>query len=99
MYELAFNLQLQDRKGELKDFISQINLHLKATPSLEALDNLLHIAHHPVSIHYDTVFNIGDYYLSTLKLFLCSESHCSLWFHDSFQKISFRPQIIPGVYY
>ncbi len=71
-YELAFNLQLQDRKGELKDFISQINLHpriivhFKATPLLETLDNILHIAHHPVSIHYDTVFNIGDYYLSTL---------------------------------
>ncbi len=62
MYELAFNLQLQDRKGEFKDFISQINLHpriivhLKATPLLEALDNLLHIAHHPVSIPIPGVY-------------------------------------------
>ena len=35
-------------------------------PLLEALEHLLMIDSEPTILHYDTVFNIGDYYLSTV---------------------------------
>ena len=35
-------------------------------PLLEALDVLLRASSEPIILHYDTVFNMGNYYLSTL---------------------------------
>ena len=35
-------------------------------PLLENLEVLLKVSSDPVTLHYDTVFNIGDFYLSTL---------------------------------
>lgn len=35
-------------------------------PLMEALEQYLKISHNPVLPHYDTIFNAGDYYLSTL---------------------------------
>ena len=35
-------------------------------PLLENLEMLLKISSNPVTLHYDTAFNVGDFYLSTL---------------------------------
>ena len=35
-------------------------------PLLENLEMLLKVFSNPVTLHYDTVFNVGDFYLSTL---------------------------------
>jgi len=35
-------------------------------PLLENLDMLLRVSSTPVTLHYDTIFNMGDFYLSTL---------------------------------
>ena len=35
-------------------------------PLLESLEMLLKVSPDPVTLHYDTVFNVGDFYLSTL---------------------------------
>ena len=37
------------------------------SPLLDSLSFLLNVSSSPVVLHYDTVFNIGDYYLSTLS--------------------------------
>ena len=41
-------------------------MQLWAHPLLGSLEFLLNICSKPVVLHYDTVFNVGDYYLSTL---------------------------------
>lgn len=69
---MSYQLKFKNRKSEPKDFISlltlhpRIVLHLFPHPLLDSLEQLLHVSHHPVTLHYDTVFNIGDYYMSTL---------------------------------
>lgn len=35
-------------------------------PLLENLEMLLKVSTTPITLHYDTVFNMGDFYLSTL---------------------------------
>ena len=35
-------------------------------PLLDNLEMLLKVSSSPVTLHYDTVFNVGDFYLSTL---------------------------------
>ena len=63
---------MTNRKGEPKDFITHITLHprilvhLMPYPLLDSLDHLLNVSSEPVVLHYDTVFNMGDYYMSTL---------------------------------
>ena len=64
---------MNNRKGEPKDFIRHISiypnilLHLWEQSLLDTLENLLRMPlSHTVTLHYDTVFNVGDFYLSTL---------------------------------
>ena len=72
IYELAFQLKFTNHKGDIKEFITHITLHpriivhLMASPLLDSLQYLLNINSLPVTLHYDTVFNMGDYYMSTL---------------------------------
>ena len=72
IFQLCYQLKTPSRKGDLKDFISLMTLHpriiIHLTPwaVLESLEQLLKISTYPVALHYDTVFNIGDYYLSIL---------------------------------
>lgn len=40
-------------------------------PILEVLENILRISSNPVCLHYDTVFNVGDFYLSTISFHHC----------------------------
>jgi len=71
-YQLCFQLQFNDCKGVPHDFICQLQVHptvighLIAQPLLESLKTLLKVSTEPVILHYDTVFNMGDFYLSTL---------------------------------
>ena len=73
VYQLCFQLKFNNRKGQEKDFITQLSLHprillhLMANPLLSALEQLLKLCTEPVILHYDTLFNVGDYYLSTLS--------------------------------
>ena len=72
LYQLCFQLKFPNRRGDSKDFISHITLHprivvqLMPYPLLESLQQLLNIQTEPTMLHYDTVFNVGDYYVSTL---------------------------------
>ena len=72
IYQLCYQLKFSNRKGVSKDFITHITLHpriiiqLLPHPLLEALEQLVMINTEPTVLHYDTVFNIGDYYMSTL---------------------------------
>lgn len=71
-YQLCFQLQFNDRRGVPQDFIRQLQVyptvigHLIPHPLLESLETLLKVSTEPVILHYDTVFNMGDFYLSTL---------------------------------
>ena len=71
-YQLCFQLQFKDRRGEPQDFLRHfqifptITIHLMPQPLLENLEMLLKVSTTPVTLHYDTVFNMGDFYLSTL---------------------------------
>jgi len=71
-YQLCFQLQFKDRKGESQDFLKHFQIyptvciHLIPCPLLENLEVLLKVSSSPVVLHYDTVFNMGDFYLSTL---------------------------------
>ena len=71
-YQLGFQLFMNNRKGEPKDFIRYFSVHptvivhLIAQPLIEALEILLKISPEAVVLHYDTVFNMGDFYLSTI---------------------------------
>lgn len=66
LYELAFQLKFADQKGDPKDFITHITVHPRQVipqPLLDSLNLLLKIQNHPTVMHYDTVFNVGDYYV------------------------------------
>ena len=71
---MSFQLKFADRKGASKDFVTHITIHprvivhLLLQPLLDSLDHLLKVNSdsEPTVLHYDTVFNIGDFYLSTL---------------------------------
>uniref|UniRef100_A0A1X7T231 SWIM-type domain-containing protein n=1 Tax=Amphimedon queenslandica TaxID=400682 RepID=A0A1X7T231_AMPQE len=73
LYQLSFNLKFPDRRGEAKDFVSYLALHprilvhLLPHPILESLEQLVKIQNKPTLLHYDTAFNVGDYYLSILS--------------------------------
>lgn len=68
VYQLCYQLKMNNRKGEAKDFIRHVAvypniiLHLIAQPLLDSLELLLRLPlSHSVMLHYDTVFNIGDF--------------------------------------
>lgn len=69
---MCFQLKFKGRKGGDENFITllsihpRILLHLFATPLLHSLDMLLKVSTAPPTLHYDTLFNVGDYYLSML---------------------------------
>ena len=71
-YQLCFQLQFNNRKGEPTDFLQHLQIyptvcvHMIPQPLLENLEMLLKVSSNPVTLHYDTVFNVGDFYLSTL---------------------------------
>lgn len=72
LYQLSFQLKFADRKRSSRDFVTHITIHpriivhLLPRPLLDSLDHLLKVNSEPTMLHYDTVFNIGDFYLSTL---------------------------------
>ena len=72
IHELESQLKQVDTKGISLSFITycitipRIILHMKPRLILNSLELLLKASSFPVTQHYDTVFNIGDYYLSTL---------------------------------
>ena len=65
---------MNNHKGKKQEFIRSLSVHpstcilvhMLACPLLEALELVLQVSSDTVVLHYDTVFNIGDYYLSTL---------------------------------
>ena len=73
-YQLCFQLQFNDRRGVPQDFTRQfqvfptviVRTSNPSTTSIESLETLLKVSIGPVILHYDTVFNMGDFYLSTL---------------------------------
>ena len=72
MHELHSELVQVDCKGATKSFITylmsipRIIVHLLPHNLLQSLEMLLKVESSPVTLHYDTVFNVGDFYLSTL---------------------------------
>lgn len=72
MHELHSQLVEVDRNGATKSFIMhlmslpRIVVHLLPHTLLQLLETLLKVESLPVTLHYDTVFNVGDFYLSTL---------------------------------
>lgn len=72
MHELHSQLVEVDRNGATKSFIMhlmsipRIVVHLLPHTLLQSLETLLKVESLPVTLHYDTVFNVGDFYLSTL---------------------------------
>jgi len=72
LYELSYQLKFKNRKGDSENFIKyiaihpRILIHLFSSPLLECLHYLVSISSTPVALHYDTVFNMGDYYMSTI---------------------------------
>ena len=73
LYQLSFQLSFPNRRGDSKDFISYISIHprilvhLLPHPVLESLEQLVKIQNKPTLLHYDTAFNVGDYYVSILS--------------------------------
>lgn len=73
IYQLCFQLFTTNSKGESVDFITSfcvypnILVHMIHQPLMDVLAKLLRLSTSPVCFHYDTVFNIGDFYLSTLS--------------------------------
>ena len=71
-YQLCFQLQMKDCKGDPKDLIRYLSLHpniqvhMLAQPLIDSLQNLLKSSSETVILHYDTVFNMGDFYMSTI---------------------------------
>lgn len=61
-----------NRSGASESFITyfltipRIILHLIPHSIIDSLDTLLKASSVPVTFHYDTVFNVGDFYLSSL---------------------------------
>jgi len=71
-YLLAHQLKFYDQKGEPFDFIRKIYIHpnvivqMIGQPLIDELETTLKLSTEPVMFHYGTVFNTGDFYLSTL---------------------------------
>ena len=71
-YQLCYQLMMNNRKGDPIDFIRHFSIHptviVRMIPQslIEALDVIIRISSQPLTLHYDTVFNMGDFYLSTL---------------------------------
>lgn len=71
-YRFCFQLYMNKRKGEKEEFIRHFSIHptilvhLIPQSLLDSLELVLKISLDKVVLHYDTVFNIGDYYLSML---------------------------------
>ena len=71
-YHLCHQLKFNNRKGEPLDFIRKFSVHpnvivqMIGQPIIEELETALKLSTEPVTLHYDTVFNMGDFYLSTL---------------------------------
>jgi hypothetical protein len=71
-YQLCFQLFWKNRNGTKVEFITKLSidpnivLHMIAQPLLELLENTLRLSSTTVILHYDTVFIVGDYYLSSL---------------------------------
>ena len=67
-----FQLFTTTPKGENIDFITffgahpNILIHMLYQPFLDVMEKVLRLSHDTVCLHYDTVFNIGDFYLSTV---------------------------------
>ena len=65
-----FQLKMKNRKGEPQDFISGLSIYpnvivqMSAQPLMESLELLMRLSSGTVTLHYDTVFNMGDFYLS-----------------------------------
>ena len=72
VYQLCFQLFTTAPKGEKIDFITffgthpNILIHMLYQPLLDVMEKVLRLSHDTVCLHYDTVFNIGDFYLSTV---------------------------------
>ena len=101
IYELRLQLNMTNRKGDSKDFITRISIHprtivhIMAHPLLDSLEHLLNVSTDPVVLHYDTVFNMGDYYMSTLTfrhgLFIGNPIiPCSFFIHSKLYHIDHR---------
>ena len=106
VYQLCFQLLMKNRKGDKIDFIRHLSLHptilvhMVPQPLLDSLELLLRVSSDPVILHYDTVFNIGDYYLSTLLFrhtMFCNNPLIPIGFflhsrrfHDDHEKFLFR---------
>jgi len=71
-YHLSHQLKFNNRKGDPHEFIRKISVHpnvivqMVGQPLIDELETVLKLSTEPVMIHYDTVFNMGDFYLSTL---------------------------------
>ena len=71
-YQLCYRLMMNNRKEDPVDFICHFSIHPTVIAQMipqsliEALDVTIRISSQPITLHYDTVFNMGDFYLSTL---------------------------------
>ena len=71
-FELSFQLSFSDHKGNTQPFITHITIqqrlivHLFPQPLIDSLQLLLNVQSTPTLLHYDTVFNVGEYYVSTI---------------------------------
>ena len=70
-------------------------MHIMAHPLLDSLEHLLNVSTDPVVLHYDTVINMGDYYMSTLTfrhgLFIGNPIiPCSFFIHSKRYHIDHR---------
>ena len=69
---LCHQLKMNDRKADLQDFIRHFSVYpnvivqMIAQPLIEGLETVLRMSTEPIMLHYNTVFNMGDFYLSTL---------------------------------
>lgn len=71
-YHLCYQLKMKNRKGDPQYFISHLSIYpnvivcTSAQPLMESLESLMRLSSSTVTLHYDSVFNMGDFYLSTL---------------------------------
>ena len=71
-YHLCYQLKMKNRKGDPQDFITRLSVYpnvivrMSAQPLMDSLESLMRLSSESVTLHYDTVFNMGDFYLSTL---------------------------------
>ena len=91
VYHLCYQLKMNNCKAEPQDFIKNLSVypnvivHMIAQTLIEGLEIVLKMSTEPIMLHYDTVFNMGDFYLSTLLLsILCLKAiqsyHLVFWF-------------------